>query len=134
MSDYEHLVWTLVVPAFRSAIMASWRCREPQSLLDLMEAWHTLLPGWILANIRTQVHGGAHPANARIILWAHGALGCVAAQLVLPRVRQEVDAWDPRTDPVPIHKWLLPLAGWMPEHVPEVWQAVVALREGMGVG
>lgn len=33
------------------------------------------------------------------------------SQLVLPRLRAEVDAWEPRSDPQPIHLWLHP---WLP--------------------
>lgn len=32
-------------------------------------------------------------------------------QLLVPRLRQEVEAWQPRQDPVPIHQWLHP---WLP--------------------
>jgi len=29
-------------------------------------------------------------------------------QILLPKLKEEVDIWNPRTDKVPIHKWLLP--------------------------
>jgi tuftelin-interacting protein 11 len=51
----------------------------------LIETWQPVLPGWVVANIK--------------------------AQLLLPRLRQAVDGWDPRAAGESVHVWLLP---WLP--------------------
>lgn len=48
----------------------------------LLAAWSTVWPAWQLDN--------------------------VLEQMVLPRIGRAVDAWDPLTDTVPVHEWILP--------------------------
>nr|CAD7587242.1 unnamed protein product [Timema genevievae] len=66
-------------------ICSTWNCRVCEPLVDLIQVWIPLLPGWILDNIREQ--------------------------LILPRITQEVEYWNPMTDTVPIHAWIHP---WLP--------------------
>ena len=54
-------------------------------VIDLLEVWLPLLPEWIMLNILEQI--------------------------VLPRLQNEVETWDPTTDTVPIHTWIHP---WLP--------------------
>lgn len=71
-----------------------WQVRDCDPLVELLEAWKLLLPPWILGNILDQ--------------------------LVMPRLQQEVDNWNPLTDTVPIHAWLhpwLPLLGMMSSQI-----------------
>eukprot|EP00730_Choanoeca_flexa_P004143 TRINITY_DN11611_c0_g1_i3.p1 TRINITY_DN11611_c0_g1~~TRINITY_DN11611_c0_g1_i3.p1 ORF type:complete len:891 (+),score=265.07 TRINITY_DN11611_c0_g1_i3:87-2759(+) len=98
MSDYEHMLWTCVVPPLRNAIMSLWSPREPEPLLNVLDVWQALLPGWLLRNL--------------------------LEQLVLPRVRSAVETWDPRTDPVPVHQWLQPLASVADDMLREIYPAV----------
>ena len=62
-----------------------WNPREFQPLLSMLEAWQPALVPWIVDNILDQ--------------------------LVLPRLLQEVENWNPLTDTMPIHSWLHP---WLP--------------------
>lgn len=54
-------------------------------MIELLETWLPLLPGWILENLLDQ--------------------------LILPRLQAEVEGWNPLTDTMPIHSWLHP---WLP--------------------
>lgn len=80
---YSALVWSGIMPSIRSAV-ASWNPRTHQPMVALLDAWAPLFPSYILDNI--------------------------LEQLILPRVNTCVDDWDPLTDTIPIHIWILPWA------------------------
>ncbi|CAG2057000.1 unnamed protein product [Timema podura] len=81
---YHKLLWESWMPSLRITV-STWNCRVCEPLVDLIQVWIPLLPGWILDNIREQ--------------------------LILPRITQEVEDWNPMTDTVPIHAWIHP---WLP--------------------
>ena len=66
--------------------------RQPDSLLELLEAWMPLLPDWVMNNI--------------------------LEQLVMPKLQTEVEDWNPLTDTMPIHGWLHPWLTLMGELFP----------------
>jgi tuftelin-interacting protein 11 len=78
---YPALVWSTVVPCFRRATN-DWNPRVHQQMAALLDAWSELLPDWMLDNILEQI--------------------------VLAKLTQEVNLWDPLTDTIPIHIWILP--------------------------
>ncbi|KAJ8667917.1 hypothetical protein QAD02_009580 [Eretmocerus hayati] len=84
MSPYDQLVWNTWMPSVRSAIL-NWSCRQPDALIDLLEHWMPILPHWILANLLESI--------------------------ILPKLTQEVEEWNPLTDTIPIHTWIHP---WLP--------------------
>lgn len=81
---YATLVWSGVMPNIRAAVSA-WNPRNHQPMAALLDAWAPLLPSFTLDNI--------------------------LEQLILPRIQQCVDHWDPLTDTIPIHIWILPWTG-----------------------
>ncbi|KAG7204874.1 hypothetical protein KM043_005274 [Ampulex compressa] len=84
MHPYDQLVWNAWMPSIRGAIQ-QWTCRQPDPLIELIEHWMPLLPGWVLENILDL--------------------------LILPKLTLEVEEWNPLTDTVPIHTWIHP---WLP--------------------
>lgn len=64
---------------------SSWNPRDCDPLINLLEAWQPIVPNWVMENI--------------------------FSQLILPRIKTEVDNWNPLTDTVPIHTWIHP---WIP--------------------
>lgn len=84
MESYERLIWEIWMPPFRKA-STNWSVKQPDCLIEVIEAWHPLLPEWIVHNILEQI--------------------------ILPKLQDEVDNWNPLTDTVPIHAWLHP---WLP--------------------
>ncbi|KAL5009755.1 hypothetical protein ScPMuIL_012060 [Solemya velum] len=84
MDVYHRLVWDVWLPCVRSSILR-WNVRTCDPLIELLETWMPILPPWIMTNIQDQ--------------------------LVLPRLLQEVENWNPLTDAMPIHSWLHP---WLP--------------------
>ncbi|KAH8377626.1 hypothetical protein KR093_006322 [Drosophila rubida] len=81
---YSSLIWAGVMPSFRGCA-ASWQPKEHAPMAALLDAWAPLLPTWVLDS--------------------------VLEQLVLPRLTLGVQEWDPLTDTVPIHSWILPWHG-----------------------
>ncbi|KAF7404601.1 hypothetical protein HZH66_003507 [Vespula vulgaris] len=84
IQPYDQLVWNAWMPSIRGAVQ-QWTCRQPDSLIELLEHWIPLLPGWIFENILDL--------------------------LILPKLTLEVEEWNPLTDTVPIHTWIHP---WLP--------------------
>jgi tuftelin-interacting protein 11 len=84
MEPYERLIWEVWMPPVRKAT-TEWVTRQPDNIIDVLDAWLELLPEWIVNNILEQI--------------------------ILPRLQLEVENWNPLTDTVPIHAWLHP---WLP--------------------
>ncbi|XP_069102141.1 tuftelin-interacting protein 11-like [Argopecten irradians] len=84
MDVYQRLLWDVWLPFVRTTVL-TWNVRSCDNIIDLLETWMPVLPGWVMENILDQ--------------------------LVLPRLLQEVENWNPLTDTMPIHAWLHP---WLP--------------------
>ncbi|KAI5809032.1 GC-rich sequence DNA-binding factor-like protein-domain-containing protein [Peziza echinospora] len=97
-TPYESLIYNIWLPRVRSAINNYWDVHYPAPLLALLEAWNSLLPPFIQANILDQ--------------------------LIVPKLKSAVTAWKPEresssssskrnhTPPTPPpHLWIFP---WLP--------------------
>lgn len=85
MKPFEQVCWEVLLPRLRTALQRDWNVHIPEPAITLLEVWAPILPVWASLNLRVQ--------------------------LVVPKLEQAVELWDPRTDPVPIHVWLHP---WLP--------------------
>ncbi|KAG1687952.1 Tuftelin-interacting protein 11 [Nymphon striatum] len=86
LSDrYHRLIWDVWMPVLRKTVTNEWNVRECDPLIEFLETWMPIIPQWVMANILDQ--------------------------LVLPRLQNEVENWNPLTDTMPIHSWLHP---WLP--------------------
>lgn len=83
--NYTRLVVELFLPRARTVISTQWEPRQAELATRFLEAWKPLLPSSVFTSL--------------------------LEQCVLPRLQREVEAWNPRQDPVPIHTWLHP---WLP--------------------
>ncbi|KAF6204403.1 hypothetical protein GE061_002744 [Apolygus lucorum] len=81
---FHRLLWDAWMPCIRIAVN-SWNVKEPQPLIILLDTWRPLLPSWILDNI--------------------------LQQLVMPRLQNTAEEWNPLMDPIPVHTWTHP---WLP--------------------
>ncbi|CAB3360945.1 Hypothetical predicted protein [Cloeon dipterum] len=81
---FHTLVWGSWTPSIRTAA-CEWNCRQSGSMIAVLETWRGVVPGWIMNS--------------------------VVDNLVMPRLEQEVENWNPLTDVVPVHQWLHP---WIP--------------------
>ncbi|XP_055379295.1 septin-interacting protein 1 [Condylostylus longicornis] len=81
---YSSIIWSGVVPQLRICA-ADWNPKMHQRMAALLDTWAPLFPTWILDN--------------------------VLEQLILPKLVTGVQEWDPLTDTIPIHSWILPWNG-----------------------
>ncbi|KAI8089274.1 GC-rich sequence DNA-binding factor-like protein-domain-containing protein [Halteromyces radiatus] len=84
-TPFETMMNTIWLNKVRSAINNSWQVREPDAVIQLLEAWQPVLPRFIFENI--------------------------IYQLVLPKLTRAVADWDPRNDEQLVHTWIHP---WLP--------------------
>lgn len=84
MDPYDRLQWEVFMPRLRQTL-STWLPRNCSPLIELLDVWRPLLSEWVYDNILDQ--------------------------LVMPKLQSEVEAWDPTTDTVPIHRWIHP---WLP--------------------
>ncbi|XP_045473883.1 tuftelin-interacting protein 11 [Harmonia axyridis] len=84
IQPYDCLIWHTWMPVMRTCV-STWSPRECDNLINLLELWSPILPQWIVDNMFDQS--------------------------IVPRLKEEVESWDPMTDTVPIHTWIHP---WIP--------------------
>ena len=95
-THYETMIYTLWLPQVRSAIINDWDVHDPNPLISLIEAWKSVLPPFILANI--------------------------VDQLIVQRLASAVADWKPRSrhkrsrHSQPPHVWLFPWLQYLDEH------------------
>lgn len=79
---YDRILWVVWTPLFRRQFLSYPSLKQPESVISFLETWQYLFPKWLLNNLLEQI--------------------------VIPRLNEEVDHWDPLTDPVPVHSWVHP--------------------------
>ncbi|ORE15132.1 TFP11-domain-containing protein [Rhizopus microsporus] len=84
-TPFETMMNTVWLSKVRSTINNQWDIHDPEPLVQLMSEWEPVLPRFIFENI--------------------------IQQLILPKIVQAVQDWNPRTDEVMIHTWIHP---WLP--------------------
>ena len=102
LDPFHHLLWNVWMPYIRQA-MQTWNVRDSDQLIKLIETWLPLLPSWMVNNI--------------------------LYSLLLPRLRSEVDKWNPTSDTVPIHSWLQP---WLPVSGHAMTDVFPTIRQKLG--
>lgn len=100
---YSTLVWSGIVPSLRTAVN-SWNPKEYQPMIALLDAWAPLFPSRIFDNI--------------------------LEQMILPKVTQAVEQWDPLTDHMPIHVWIHPWTALLVDQLDE--KVYPMIREKLG--
>ncbi|KAK9500922.1 hypothetical protein O3M35_002085 [Rhynocoris fuscipes] len=86
LADPLHrILWEIWAPEIIKSI-SCWNAKEPAPMQALFETWESVVPKWILENL--------------------------LQQQVMAKLQETVDQWNPVTDTIPIHTWVLP---WMPQ-------------------
>ena len=63
------------------------------------------------------------------LTWSGDAMEMSVLAFVLPKLKAEVEGWNPRVDPVPIHAWMHP---WLPLAANELEELYPVIRYGLG--
>lgn len=95
---FEHLMEEALVPRLRTALQNNWVAKEHESALVLLEIWKDLVP--------------EHAFDALLL------------RVILPKLKQAVEQWDPHSDPMPIHLWLHPWLPWLHEHLELLYSGI----------
>ncbi|CAH8834410.1 unnamed protein product [Trichobilharzia szidati] len=86
-SAFDVILETTWLSTMRRTIVNEWNARDCEPLLEVLEAWKPLLP---------------------VDMLEHRLLD----QLILPKLQEAVNSWNPLTDTVPVHIWLHPWLPW----------------------
>lgn len=100
MTDYDRLCWEVVMPAVRAAVLR-WDAMNPDPAVAFLEAWHGLLPAWMLNDL--------------------------AEQLIMPKLQQGIEHWSADLSPglhVFLHPWLPMLGESLRQLYPSVRNAL----------
>jgi len=84
IDPYHRLIWEAWMPHLRRVIFRH-TMRKCDVVIDFFESWYSLLPHWIVDEILHEV--------------------------ILKKIKSDVEEWNPLADTVPIHAWILP---WLP--------------------
>lgn len=97
MNPYERLIWETWIPVVRSAITSHWNGRDVCALV-FVDSWQRFLPDWIFTT--------------------------VLDHLILPKLETEVNEWDPLSDNIPIHDWLLKWSSIMGDKLNPLYESM----------
>jgi len=97
-TPYESMVINLWLPKVRAAINNDWDVHKPAPVLSLLDIWSSVLPSFVQAN--------------------------VLSQLILPKLRAAVSAWNPRLQKKrrtpPPHIWVFQWLPYLGVHMDEL--------------
>lgn len=102
MEPYQSFIWHAWVPAIQE-IISKWSCKASDCMITLLESWEPLLVDCILEYI--------------------------VDHLILPKLEKQINDWDPLTNDVPFHLWVLP---WLPRLGLKLKILYPAIRRKMG--
>lgn len=94
---FYNLMWEVWCPPVRQWIFR-WSARNPDPLVNLLEIWKPIVPAGVMSHLLEQI--------------------------ILPRIQQEVEQWNPLLDTVPIHSWIHPWLPLMSDSLEPVYQPI----------
>lgn len=94
---YDRLMWEVVVPYIRDAVRV-WNVRLPNEMLVLIEKWVSLMQ--------------------------QNVVSAILDQLIFSKLQMAISAWDPLTDPVPIHSWVQPWLFLMKDRIASLYPTI----------
>ena len=84
IDSFYRIIWETWMPPIKRALI-NYNIRNCNNVIDFIDLWKPLLPPSMIDNILDNV--------------------------IMPKLTQEVESWNPLTDTQPIHQWIHP---WLP--------------------
>ncbi|KAF2074314.1 hypothetical protein CYY_004374 [Polysphondylium violaceum] len=105
LDNYFILIRDLILPPLKLYLRSQWQVKKPKDAVYLISVWYELLPEVISE--------------------------ALLEQSVLPKLKMEIEQWNPRTDPVPIHEWVLPWTNFLKSELetyyPSIRQKLISI-------
>ncbi|KAJ1555877.1 hypothetical protein HK405_011330 [Cladochytrium tenue] len=108
MTPFESMLYEIWLPKVRQAVNNTWSPKHPDTVILLLEAWYPTKPPPELIMVGRCPELRDSDAPQVIPPWLHHN---ILTQLIIPKLRVEIDRWDYRKDGVLPHTWLFP---WLP--------------------
>lgn len=84
---YAQLVSQAILPAVRASSISNWDAKDPEPMLKFLDCWKMLLP--------------------------YSLLNTILDTIVMPKMSDVVDSWDPRSETYSIHDWVHQWLPWL---------------------
>ncbi|KAJ3162897.1 Tuftelin-interacting protein 11 [Geranomyces variabilis] len=127
MTAYENMMYGIWLPKVRQAINNRWDPKQPEPAVALLEAWYPPTPKAKRRRPAEAEEDDDLDASRLLPSWLYYN---ILEQLILPKLSRSVEAWNPATDPIPVHVWLHP---WLP-HLDDRLDAIhTAVRHKLNV-
>ena len=94
---FDKLMWQIIVPCIRDSVRG-WDVRQPNQMLVLIEKWVSLMHQSMVSSLMDQ--------------------------FVFSKLQMEIAAWDPLTDPIPIHSWVQPWLFLMKDRIASFYPTI----------
>ncbi|KAJ3379186.1 hypothetical protein HDU80_002554 [Chytriomyces hyalinus] len=108
MTPFESMMYNIWLPKVRQDVNNNWSPRNPDALTTLLESWYpsSPTPEIIITGGLPELANASAPHLLPPWVFAN-----IINQLVLPKLLNEIELWDPRSDANLPHTWLFP---WLP--------------------
>ncbi|KAI9339195.1 GC-rich sequence DNA-binding factor-like protein-domain-containing protein [Zopfochytrium polystomum] len=108
MSPYENLLHSFWLPKLRQTINNDWSALHPEPLISFLERWYPNDPAPKLVLVNRIPELESADAPQLIPPWIHHN---IIKQLILPKVKAELESWSHRGSKARPHVWIFP---WLP--------------------
>ncbi|KAJ3394633.1 Tuftelin-interacting protein 11 [Lobulomyces angularis] len=102
MTCYENMLYKHWLPKVRSAINNEWNIREPEAIVELLKLWHPK------KEFDEDIDADVTSYASKECVLPYWLYLNVLDQLILPKLKMELNNWNPKFDVDLVHTWIHP--------------------------